>query len=151
MIDGVVVKPLQVHADDRGYLMEVLREDDPLFERFGQAYVTCAYPGRVKAWHAHQRQTDHLCCVAGTVKLGLYDDREDSPTRGETAAVVMGLVQPGLVRIPPGVWHGFVALGGEPAVVLNLPNLPYDYQAPDERRRDPFDPTIPFTWLTRGG
>ena len=42
LIHGVQVKPLKVIPDERGRLMEVLRSDDPLFERFGQVYVTTA-------------------------------------------------------------------------------------------------------------
>ena len=151
MIDGVVVKPLRVHADDRGYLMEILRDDDELFESFGQVYVTTCYPGVVKAWHAHARQIDHLVCVAGTMKVGLYDDREDSPTRGKAMSVVLGLVRPALVRVPPGIWHGFTPVGGETATLLNVPTVHYDAQQPDELRRDPFDPDIPFEWITKGG
>lgn len=151
MIHDVIIKPLGVHADDRGYLIEILRDDDELFERFGQVYVTVCYPGVVKAWHAHARQTDHLACVAGTMKLGLYDDRAESPTRGEAMSVVLGLVRPALVRVAPGIWHGFTPVGGEPATLLNVPTLHYDYREPDELRRDPFDPEIPFEWLTKGG
>jgi dTDP-4-dehydrorhamnose 3,5-epimerase len=85
------------------------------------------------------------------MKLGLFDERPDSPTRGETMSIVMGLVCPVVVHIPPGVWHGFTAVGGEMATMLNVPTLRYDHEAPDELRRDPFDPTIPFDWLVRGG
>ena len=31
MIDGVEVKQLAKHADERGFLMELLRSDDPIF------------------------------------------------------------------------------------------------------------------------
>lgn len=151
MIEGVVIKPLRVHADDRGYLTEILRDDDELFERFGQVYVTTCYPGVVKAWHAHTLQVDHLVCVAGTMKVGLYDDREDSPTRGEVMSLVLGLVRPALVKVPPGVWHGFTPVGGEMATLLNVPTVHYDPAHPDELRREPFDPDIPFEWITRGG
>ncbi len=40
MIAGVVVKPLKLIPDDRGFLMEMLRSDDPIFEGFGQVYIT---------------------------------------------------------------------------------------------------------------
>jgi dTDP-4-dehydrorhamnose 3,5-epimerase len=151
MIEGVIIKPLRVHADDRGYLMEVLRDDDELFEGFGQVYVTTCYPGVVKAWHAHARQTDHLVCVSGTMKVGLYDDRPESPTRGQVMSLVLGLVRPALVKVPPGIWHGFTAVGNETAMLLNVPTVHYDPEHPDELRRDPFDSEIPFEWVTRGG
>jgi len=64
---------------------------------------------------------------------------------------MLGLVHPALVHIPPGVWHGFTSVGGELATMLNLPSRHYDHEQPDELRRDPFDPEIPFEWVTRGG
>ena len=151
MIQGVVTKPLRLIPDDRGYLMEILRDDDELFTRFGQIYVTACYPGIVKAWHAHQRQYDLICCVQGTAKLGLYDDREDSPTRGQTATFILGKLNPLLVQVPPLVWHGFTPVGGETILMLYIPSAHYEYDDPDELRRDPFDPDIPFEWHSQGG
>ncbi len=51
MIKDVQLKPLTVHADDRGAFMELLREDDPFYTRFGQSNYSITYPGVVKAWH----------------------------------------------------------------------------------------------------
>jgi dTDP-4-dehydrorhamnose 3,5-epimerase len=151
MIEGVVVKRLRPIPDDRGFLMEILRDDDELFQRFGQVYVTACYPGIVKAWHAHERQYDLICCVHGTGKLGLYDGRDGSVTEGETASFILGTLNPILVQVPPMVWHGFTPVGGETAVILNVPSEHYEYDDPDELRRDPFDPDIPFQWHTQGG
>ena len=151
MIDGVHIKPLKRHVDDRGYLLEILRDDDPLFQKFGQAYITAGFPGIVKAWHMHRIQTDHFCVVHGNMKVGLYDDREGSPTCGEVQSLVIGDLNPALVVIPPLVWHGMAAVGGETAVLLNVPTEHYDATEPDEIRRDPFDPAIPFEWFTKGG
>ncbi|MFL6279950.1 MAG: dTDP-4-dehydrorhamnose 3,5-epimerase family protein, partial [Vicinamibacterales bacterium] len=82
-IDGVKVKPLRVVADARGWLMEILRGDDEsLFTRFGQVYVSATYPGVVKAWHYHRKQVDNFACVAGMVKLVLIDTRIGSRTEG---------------------------------------------------------------------
>lgn len=82
MIQGVQVKPLRVFPDDRGLLMEMLRADEPIFEQFGQAYITACSRGVAKAWHYHRQQTDHFVCVVGTALVVLYDMRDDSPTRG---------------------------------------------------------------------
>src|SRR5688500_2844217 len=82
-IDGVKTKALRLIPDERGFLLEILRADDPdLFTKFGQVYVSATYPGVVKAWHYHQRQVDNFACVAGMVKLVLVDTRADSPTKG---------------------------------------------------------------------
>ena len=83
MIHGVVTKKLKVIPDERGRLTEILRSDDELFVKFGQVYTTTAYPGVVKGWHYHKKQTDYFAVVKGMIKLVLYDNRDNSPTNGE--------------------------------------------------------------------
>jgi dTDP-4-dehydrorhamnose 3,5-epimerase len=91
MIEGVQVKQLRVIPDRRGRLMEVLRNDDAVFSRFGQAYITTAYPGVVKAWHYHKVQEDNLAVVHGMVQIALYDAREESATHGEVNVFYAGV------------------------------------------------------------
>jgi dTDP-4-dehydrorhamnose 3,5-epimerase len=150
LIDGVIIRPLVRHADERGYVMEILRDDDPDYQRFGQVYVSTCYPGVVKAWHAHTRQTDYFCVVKGNAKIGLWDRRPGSPTQGQTMSVVIGEHNPCLVVIPPGVWHGQMAVGTEMSVLVNVPTEHYDRESPDELRADPFTPEAGFQWRTEG-
>ena len=147
LIAGVKIKKLKVIPDDRGRLMEILRADDELFERFGQVYVTTAKPGVVKAWHYHKLQADHWVCLIGKTLVGLYDARPGSATRGLTNEFWMTPEDPFLVKIPIGVYHGFK--GADPdreSMIMNLPTVPYNYSTPDEYRSDPYDPNIPFDW-----
>ena len=146
MIDGVFVKKLKVMADERGRLMEILRTDDEIFRKFGQVYITTAYPGVTKAWHHHLKQTDYFTCVVGMMKLVLYDSREGSPTRGEVNEFVIGEHNPALVTIPPGVLHGFKCVGEREAVVVNVPTEPYNPKTPDEFRIDAHKNDIPYDW-----
>lgn len=151
MIDGVAVKELKLIPDERGYLMEVLRADDPLFTRFGQAYITAAYPGVVKAWHYHRLQTDYFCAISGMVKVVLYDAREDSPTHGEVNEFFMGEQQRRLLRIPPFVYHGYKNIGTQLSLLLNIPTECYNYEQPDELRADPHDGSVPYNWGRKDG
>ncbi len=152
LIDGVVVKPLRVIADERGRLMEILRSDDPHFVKFGQVYLTTAYPGVVKAWHYHRRQQDTFAVVKGMLKLVLYDAREDSPTKGLVNEFFLGEHSPIFVVVPPLVFHGFKAIGTEEALVINVPTEVYDYAAPDEYRLPPHNNgVIPYDWSRRDG
>jgi dTDP-4-dehydrorhamnose 3,5-epimerase len=146
VIDGVKIKPLKVMPDDRGLLMEMLRSDDPDFQRFGQVYVTMVLPGVAKAWHYHRIQTDHFVCVGGKAKVGLYDGREESPTNGETQTVVLGWPDQALLVIPPGVYHGFTPVGDEPAYIVNVPTELYNYEDPDEYRLPFDDASIAYDW-----
>ncbi|MCW3985587.1 MAG: dTDP-4-dehydrorhamnose 3,5-epimerase family protein [Candidatus Bathyarchaeota archaeon] len=146
MIEGVVTRQLRLIADERGWLMEVLRSDWELFEKFAQAYVTAAYPEVVKAWHMHKKQTDNIACVKGMVKLVLCDGRKNSKTKGEINEFVIGEKNPLLVKIPPQVWHGFKAIGEETALVMNVPTNLYNYKKPDEHRLPPDTEKIPYDW-----
>lgn len=151
LIEGVRTKPLKVVADERGRLMEMLRADDDFFTRFGQTYLTAAYPGVVKAWHYHTKQTDHFVCVSGMMKLVLYDDREGSPTRGAINEFFIGEHNNLLVTIPPLVFHGFKCISEREALVVNIPTEVYDYKKPDEFRLDAHDPKIPYDWARKDG
>ena len=146
MIKGVSVKKLKVIPDDRGRLMEILRSDDKIFKKFGQVYMTTAFPGVVKAWHWHARQEDNFTCVHGKMRLALYDGRKDSPTYKEVNDFIISLEDPMLVTIPKMVYHGFKCVSDHEAVVINTVTLPYNYKEPDEYRIDPYDNDIKYDW-----
>ena len=151
MIKNVTLKPLRVMCDERGRLMEMLRKDDPLFQGFGQVYLTTAYPGVVKAWHYHRLQWDHFVVVHGMMKVVLYDSREDSPTKGEVNEFFMGPHNPILLQIPPLVYHGFKCISEHEAIVINTPTEVYRYKEPDEYRVDPHSGDIPYNWARKDG
>lgn len=151
MIHGVRTKPLKVIADERGCLMEMLRSDDDLFIKFGQLYMTTAYPGVVKAWHYHRRQTDHFVVVHGLAKIVLYDSRDDSPTQGEVNEFFMGPRNPMLLQIPPLVYHGFKCVSEYEVMIVNCPTEVYDYNEPDEYRVAPHSGEIPYDWARKDG
>ena len=151
MIGGVVVKPLRVIPDERGFLMEMLRSDDEVFERFGQAYVTACYQDVVKGWHYNRKQTDHFVCIRGMAKVVLYDQREGSPTQGEVQEFFIGERNPLLVKIPILVMHGFKAIGNEMAMIINFPTELFNYEEPDEYRVPWDSEEIPYDWDRHNG
>ena len=147
LIDGVKVKKLRVIPDERGRLMEILRSDDKeFFEKFGQAYMTTAYPGVTKAWHYHKKQCDNFGCIHGMMKIVLYDGREQSPTKGMINEFFAGVHNPILIHVPPMVLHGFKCIGEQEAIVVNLPTEVYVYDQPDEHRVPAHSPEIPYDW-----
>ena len=149
MIDGVTVKPLRRIPDERGFIMHMLRADDPEFERFGEIYFSTIYPGVIKAWHLHTEMTLNYAVVAGVVKLVLYDGREGSPTCGEVLELFIGQENYQLVKIPPHVWNGFKGVGTQMAILANCSTIPHN---PDEiMRKSPFDAAIPYDWELKHG
>jgi len=144
LIEGVRVKKLKVIPDERGRLMEMLRCDDEFFSRFGQVYMTTAYPGVVKGWHYHKIQADNMTVIKGMMKLVLYDGRENSKSYKEINEFFIGEHNPSLVHIPAGVMHGFKCIGENEAVCVNIPTEPYSYENPDEYRVEPHSKEIPY-------
>ena len=108
MIDGVEIKNLVIHPDDRGMFTEVLKATDALVDEhpFAQISHTLTWPGVIKAFHWHKRQTDYWYCVAGNIRVGLVDLRPESPTEGEMMSICLGEWGRQVLKIPPGVAHG---------------------------------------------
>jgi dTDP-4-dehydrorhamnose 3,5-epimerase len=144
MIEGVVVKPLKKIPDERGCIYHMLREDDPLFERFGEIYFSLVYPDVVKGWHLHKGMTLNYAVISGMIKLVLYDDREGSVSKGSLMELFIGEENYSLVKIPPLVWNGFKGIGTKPAIVANCATLPHSLE---EIIRLPFQTDkIPYDW-----
>lgn len=146
MIEGVGVKKLKPVRDERGWVTEILRVDDELFEEFGQVYLTVAYPGVVKGWHMHRKKSDYFALVSGRALIALYDGREGSPTKGEVMDFVVDEDEPLLIRIPPEVYHGYKALGERPAYIVNTPTKPYNHENPDEQKLPADTKKIAYDW-----
>jgi len=146
MIEGVRVKKLVTHCDDRGYFREVLRDDDELLTNFGQTSFTKTNPGVIKAFHWHKRQDDLWYIADGMAKVVLHDMRDNSKTQGETDVIVAGEDNPVMIKIPIGVAHGYQVLGNKPVMLFYHTTESYNPDDPDEERVEFDDPKIGFDW-----
>jgi len=147
MIEGVIVKELNVHEDERGKLFEILRNDDELFSNFGQAYITVCKEGFVKGWHYHETQTDNFCVVKGKARIVLWDRNTK-----EVNDFVLSDDEPKVLVIPKGVVHGFECLSDGECRILNIPDKKYNRENPDEQRIPLDSPEAPYEeWKTRKG
>ena len=144
MIHGVIIKPLKKIADERG-IMHMMKDTDPEFKKFGEIYFSAVYPGVVKGWHSHIKMTLNYAVVKGMIKLVLYDNRENSPTKGELMEIFIGDNNYSLVTIPPMVWNGFKGIGTQEAIVANCTDISHD---PDEiQRMDPLqNDIVSYDW-----
>ncbi len=140
MIAGVKVTDCKKNLDERGFFSELFRDDWRDFlgdDHLVQLNLAFSYPGVIRAWHRHlQGQNDYFACVAGSVKVCAFDDRSDSPTRGELDEIVLnGRERLQVARILGSCWHGYKVVSSEPAVILYGVTKLYDYNLPDEERR----------------
>jgi dTDP-4-dehydrorhamnose 3,5-epimerase len=142
-IDGVEFVPLRRIPDERGTIYHMLRATDPHFVAFGEIYFTSIYRDVVKGWHRHRDMTLNYACIAGRIKLVLYDDRPDSATQGAIVERFLGPDDYSLAIIPPGIWAGFKGMTDE-ALVANCATHPHDPTRTD--RLDPFASDIPYQW-----
>ena len=144
MIDGVKIIPLKQVPDERGKIMHMLRCDDKHFDKFGEIYFSLVYPGVIKGWHLHKKMALNYAVPVGMIKLVLFDDRKNSPSKGEITELFIGEDNYSLVKIPCGIWNGFKGIGQKAAIVANCATLPHD---PAEiTRLDPFSKKIPYNW-----
>ena len=154
LIDGVRIEPLQVYPDDRGFFTELARLGKGLASgmvpdgtRNIQVSFTLTYPGTIKAIHYHSEQTDLWAPVSGMLQIFLCDLRRQSKTFGSINTLYVGRFRPWEILIPPGVGHGYKALGIEPINLLYFTDRHYNLA--DELRLAYNDPNIGYDWETQ--
>ena len=125
-IDGVLFRPLNVILDGRGDVIELWSEPWEGFTPPTHVYQSATDYGVVKCWHLHEIHTDQFTVTRGKIQVTLVDVREDSTTFGHVNTFIMGTSYPGLVRIPPGLMHGWKCLSIPEVIVVNLQSHVYD-------------------------
>jgi dTDP-4-dehydrorhamnose 3,5-epimerase len=122
-IEGIEVKLLRHHRDQRGWLAELFREDEIDKEVCPvMAYISMTFPGVERGPHEHREQTDYFVFFSSSFKLVLWDTREGSPTYMNRKALFLGEENPACVIVPPGIVHAYRNVGDADGMVMNLPN-----------------------------
>lgn len=146
MIQDIKIKKLATHSDGRGYLREILRDDDNYLGHFGQASVSLTKPGIIKAFHWHKYQDDLFYVISGNAQVVLYDLRKNSKTFKQIMTFEMSDKDPKLLFIPKKVAHGYKVLGKNPLIMLYFMSRSYNPKKPDEQRIPFDDKKIGFNW-----
>ena len=154
LIDGIRIEPLRIYPDDRGFFTEIARlgrglatDMVPDSAQKIQISLTLTYPNTIKAIHYHSEQTDLWAPVTGMAQVFLYDLRRHSKTFGLINTIYAGRCRPWGILIPPGVGHGYKALGAEPIQLLSMTDS--HYNPADELRLPYNDPNIAYDWETQ--
>jgi dTDP-4-dehydrorhamnose 3,5-epimerase len=149
-IQGVVFKPLRLNTDNRGWLMEIFRQDDlPTEIHPVMSYISETLPGVVRGPHEHAFQTDYFAFIGpGDFTLYLWDIRSESPTWGNRIKFAAGQSNRQIAIVPPGVVHAYKNISTQSGCIVNLPNRLYAGKA----RQEPVDeirhegrPNCPYT------
>ncbi len=133
-LPGVIVKPIKRFTDDRGWLMELFRNDE-LPDGFDPAmgYISMTKPGVARGPHEHEHQTDGFVFLDGEYEVYLWENRTGQGDAKMTLQV--GRENPAAVFVPPGVVHAYRNVGESDAFVLNFPDKLYA----GEGRKEPVD------------
>jgi dTDP-4-dehydrorhamnose 3,5-epimerase len=130
----------KLNLDGRGMLYEIARKSQDGDIR--QVYVTGVAPNVIKAWHLHKFQVDRFCCIKGTILVGIH-----CPDRNLSWSYILSEHKKQTLTIPPHLWHGFTALWGNYAEVLNCTSSEYDGRDEFRKPWDAFD----FDWTIKNG
>ena len=131
-IEGLRFRPVRPVPHEDGVVSEVARASwDEIDLPIEQVHITTTLPGRVRAWGLHQVSTDRLFVVRGLVSIVVYDGREESVTYGCANEFRVSERNPGLLVIPPNLYHGWKNIGTDEAFIVNMPSSQYDYDEPD--------------------
>ncbi len=124
MIPGVVIRPIKRFDDQRGWLVELFRDDElpPNFTPT-MGYISMTKPGVARGPHEHADQTDGFVFLNGSYELYLWENRPGNEPAMETHKV--GAENPCIAFVPPGVVHAYRNVGTEEAFVLNFPDRLY--------------------------
>jgi dTDP-4-dehydrorhamnose 3,5-epimerase len=150
-IDGLRFRPTRPVPHEDGTVAEVARAAwDEIDLDILQVHITTTLPERTRAWGLHQASTDRLFVVKGLVSMVVYDGRQDSPTHGAVNEFRVSERNPGLLVIPPNLFHGWKNIGVDEAYIINMPSSQYAHESPDALDL-PYDSAeaevvVPFRW-----
>jgi dTDP-4-dehydrorhamnose 3,5-epimerase len=131
-IDGIQFRPTRPVPHEDGHLTEVARTSWDIFSSpVVQVHLTTTLPGRIRGWGLHQESTDRLFVVSGLVKIVVFDGRRNSPSFEKINEFTVSERNPGLLLIPPNLYHCWKNIGTTEAIIINMPDHMYNYEKPD--------------------
>jgi dTDP-4-dehydrorhamnose 3,5-epimerase len=150
-IQGVVQKDYKIIPDGRGSITELWSQ--PWLKQLPLVNPVHIYKSRtdfgiVKCWHLHALHTDQLSATIGKLQVCLVDLRPTSPTFCHVCSVFMGEEAPRMLKIPPGIMHGWKALSSPYVDVFNFQSHAYD---PADEVKIPWNCVLEEIWEPKNG
>jgi len=137
-IEGVLLTPLKKIPHPKGDIFHAMKKTDPGFSAFGEAYFTEINFNEIKGWNRHQRMTLNLIVPVGKVIFVIYDDREQSKTKGVFWNVEVSVDAYRRLTVPPGLWLAFKGKDDSTNLILNLADLEHDPDEIEKRNLEEF-------------
>ena len=110
------------NSDDRGYLIEFLKDDENILNFIGQIYVSSFEPYTKRGDHFHKRRTEIFSVIKGKLVLHTLELKSGLKEEIELSSENEKLQK---IMIPPMTVHTFVN-GEKSSLLLSYTNLLYD-------------------------
>ena len=123
------MKPIPKHSDNRGFLIEFLREDENILNLKGQFYAATISPGDVRGNHYHNEKTEIFCVMKG--KLKVLVQQIDSNKINKYILDSNNDMLDRLI-VHPKFAHAFVNIGNEEVILLAYGDKVHDHSNPDQ-------------------
>jgi dTDP-4-dehydrorhamnose 3,5-epimerase len=135
-VTEIMVTPLKRIQLEGGDVLHGMRQHDPGYINFGEAYFSIIDLGAIKAWKRHLRMTLNIVVPVGSINFVFIDD--EGVFREEAAGVERYV----RLTIPPGIWFGFKGICSPYSMLLNIADIPHN---PAEVERKSLG-EIKFNW-----
>lgn len=142
-VEGVLLTPLKQIFHPKGDVFHGMKNSDPGFAGFGEAYFSTIHYTDTKPWKKHLRMTLNFVVPVGEIRFVIYDDRKLSSTYEQFFDIVLGTDNYQRITIPPNVWVAFSGIGAGLNLLLNIANLEHD---PMEIERKESLENINYKW-----
>lgn len=132
-IEDVVLTPLRIIDTRGGDVLHGMKNGDPGYTGFGEAYFSSIEKGAIKAWKRHRQMTLNLIVPMGAIRFAIYDDRPGSSTNGNLWVIVLSRENYFRLTVPPMLWLGFKGVDECDSILLNIANITHDPTEVDKK------------------
>lgn len=133
-IKGVELHPLKHITVPKGDIFHALKSTDEGYTGFGEAYFSQIESGAIKGWKRHNRMTLNIIVPVGKIKFVVYDDREDSKTKGMFQEIILSPEDNyQRLTLAPGLWMAFQGMSENISMLMDIIPEPHDPSEADRK------------------
>lgn len=143
-LEGLLVKEIKNINKYNGNVIPIIKNNDFINFKFGEAYFSTIHPNVIKAWHLHKKISVVYSVIFGSVLSVFYDARKHSKTNGQIKLIYTNTENRFLIKVPKNIWVGFKCLGKKTAIISNITSGIYSSDPP--RRLEAYSKLINFNW-----
>lgn len=144
MIDGIILSPLKIIGHEKGDIMHIIKSSDAGFKKFNEAYISKINYDQIKGWKKHFKMTCNFIVPIGSIKIVVYDDRENSKTKNTFNEFNLSCKNYCRLTVPNGLWYGFMGISINQSMLINISDILHCKEEQINKKLD----KINYKWKT---